>query len=121
MALFIGKPHPCRPRGDGVRSSATAWPSARPAGASCPPATRFYQMNRGHLRADGPLLVTRTRSRIRTSSRSGLGERTVKQAFNTSDRPHKIPRCIEWVTSPHAGAGDVLAPRHQHRRLSRVP
>jgi len=39
--------------------------------------------------------------------------------FNTSDMAHKIPRCIEWVSSIHAlEPGDVLATGTNHRGLS---
>ena len=41
------------------------------------------------------------------------------QNFNTSDMAHKIPRCIEWVTSIHAlEPGDLLATGTNHRGLS---
>jgi hypothetical protein len=41
------------------------------------------------------------------------------QNYNTSDMAHKIPRCIEWVTSIHSvGPGDVLATGTNHRGLS---
>ena len=44
---------------------------------------------------------------------------TLKQNFNTSDMAHKIPRCIEWVTSIHTlEPGDVLATGTNHRGLS---
>jgi 2-keto-4-pentenoate hydratase/2-oxohepta-3-ene-1,7-dioic acid hydratase in catechol pathway len=44
---------------------------------------------------------------------------TVKQNFNANDMAHKIPRCIEWVTSIHAlEPGDVLATGTNHRGLS---
>src|SRR5204862_264650 len=44
---------------------------------------------------------------------------TVKQNFNTNDMAHKIPRCIEWVTSIHTlEPGDVLATGTNHRGLS---
>ncbi|HLQ31264.1 MAG TPA: fumarylacetoacetate hydrolase family protein, partial [Chloroflexota bacterium] len=43
---------------------------------------------------------------------------TVKQSFNTSDMAHKIPRCIEWVSSIHTlEPGDVLATGTNHRGL----
>ena len=42
----------------------------------------------------------------------------LKQNFNTSDMAHKIPRCIEWVTSSHTlEPGDVLATGTNHRGL----
>jgi 2-keto-4-pentenoate hydratase/2-oxohepta-3-ene-1,7-dioic acid hydratase in catechol pathway len=41
------------------------------------------------------------------------------QNFSTSDMAHKIPRCIEWVTSIHTlEPGDVLATGTNHRGLS---
>jgi 2-keto-4-pentenoate hydratase/2-oxohepta-3-ene-1,7-dioic acid hydratase in catechol pathway len=43
----------------------------------------------------------------------------VKQDFNTDDMAHKIPRCIEWVSSIHSlEPGDVLATGTNHRGLS---
>ena len=43
----------------------------------------------------------------------------LKQSFNTSDMAHKIPRCIEWVTSIHSlEPGDILATGTNHRGLS---
>ena len=43
----------------------------------------------------------------------------VKQSFNTDDMAHKIPRCIEWVTSIHTlEPGDILATGTNHRGLS---
>jgi len=44
---------------------------------------------------------------------------TLKQNFNTSDMAHKIPRCIEWLSSIHAlEPGDVVATGTNHRGLS---
>ena len=43
----------------------------------------------------------------------------VKQSFNTDDMAHKIPRCIEWVTSIHTlEPGDILATGTNHRGLN---
>src|SRR5665213_3351732 len=43
----------------------------------------------------------------------------VKQNFNTDDMAHKIPRCIEWVTSIHTlQPGDILATGTNHRGLN---
>ena len=43
----------------------------------------------------------------------------LKQNFNTSDMAHKIPRCVEWVSSIHAlEPGDVIATGTNHRGLS---
>jgi 2-keto-4-pentenoate hydratase/2-oxohepta-3-ene-1,7-dioic acid hydratase in catechol pathway len=44
---------------------------------------------------------------------------TIKQDFNTSDMAHKIPRCIEWLSSIHTlEPGDLLATGTNHRGLS---
>jgi hypothetical protein len=41
------------------------------------------------------------------------------QNFNTDDMAHKIPRCIEWVTSIHTLLpGDILATGTNHRGLN---
>jgi 2-keto-4-pentenoate hydratase/2-oxohepta-3-ene-1,7-dioic acid hydratase in catechol pathway len=43
----------------------------------------------------------------------------LKQNYNTSDMAHKIPRCIEWVSSIHTiEPGDILATGTNHRGLS---
>jgi hypothetical protein len=43
----------------------------------------------------------------------------VYQNFNTDDMAHKIPRCIEWVTSIHTLLpGDILATGTNHRGLN---
>jgi 2-keto-4-pentenoate hydratase/2-oxohepta-3-ene-1,7-dioic acid hydratase in catechol pathway len=42
----------------------------------------------------------------------------LRQNFNTNDMAHKIPRCIEWVSSIHTlEPGDVLATGTNHRGL----
>src|SRR3990172_3894611 len=87
-----------------------------------PPAgNTFYQMkSRDTFAPLGPWIVTadevpdphRLQVRLRVN-----GE--VKQDFNTSDMGHRIPRCIEWVTSIHAlEPGDVLATGTNHRGLN---
>src|SRR5579864_8701307 len=44
---------------------------------------------------------------------------TLFQDFNTDDMAHKIPRCIEWVTSIHTlEPGDILATGTNHRGLN---
>jgi 2-keto-4-pentenoate hydratase/2-oxohepta-3-ene-1,7-dioic acid hydratase in catechol pathway len=43
----------------------------------------------------------------------------LKQNYNTDDMAHKIPRCIEWITSIHdLEPGDILATGTNHRGLS---
>jgi 2-keto-4-pentenoate hydratase/2-oxohepta-3-ene-1,7-dioic acid hydratase in catechol pathway len=44
---------------------------------------------------------------------------TLMQNYSTSDMAHKIPRCIEWVSSIHPlEPGDVLACGTNHRGLN---
>jgi len=86
-----------------------------------PSGNTFYQMkSRDTFAPLGPYLVTADEIAdphqlpIRLSVNG-----TVKQSFNTNDMAHKIPRCIEWVTSIHAlEPGDVLATGTNHRGLS---
>ncbi len=86
-----------------------------------PPGNTFYQMkSRDTFAPMGPYLVTADEIAdphalaIRLSVNG-----TVKQSFSTSDMAHKIPRCIEWVTSIHTlEPGDVLATGTNHRGLS---
>ena len=43
----------------------------------------------------------------------------VMQNFNSDDMAHKIPRCIEWITSIHTlHPGDILATGTNHRGLN---
>ncbi len=86
-----------------------------------PSGNTFYQMkSRDTFAPIGPYLVTadevpdphRLQVRLWVNG-------TLKQNFNTSDMAHKIPRCIEWVSSIHAlEPGDVLATGTNHRGLS---
>jgi len=87
-----------------------------------PPAgNTFYQMkSRDTFAPMGPYLVTA--DEIRDPHRLQIRlwvNGVLKQNFNTSDMAHKIPRCIEWVSSIHAlNPGDVLATGTNHRGLS---
>ena len=86
-----------------------------------PSGNTFYQMkSRDTFAPIGPYLVTADEIsdphhlQVRLSVNG-----TIKQNFNTSDMAHKIPRCIEWVTSIHAlEPGDILATGTNHRGLS---
>jgi 2-keto-4-pentenoate hydratase/2-oxohepta-3-ene-1,7-dioic acid hydratase in catechol pathway len=87
-----------------------------------PPAgNTFYQMkSRDTFAPIGPYLVTADEvpDPHRLSVKLWVNGQ-LKQDFNTSDMAHKIPRCIEWVTSIHAlEPGDVLATGTNHRGLS---
>jgi 2-keto-4-pentenoate hydratase/2-oxohepta-3-ene-1,7-dioic acid hydratase in catechol pathway len=87
-----------------------------------PPAgNTFFQMkSRDTFAPIGPYIVTADEIRDPHNLQIKLwvnGE--VKQNFNTSDMAHKIPRCIEWVTSIHTlDPGDILATGTNHRGLS---
>ena len=87
-----------------------------------PPAgNTFYQMkSRDTFAPIGPYIVTADEIADPQNLQIRLWVNgTVKQNFNTSDMAHKIPRCVEWVTSIHAlEAGDVLATGTNHRGLS---
>jgi len=86
-----------------------------------PPGNVFYQMkSRDTFAPIGPYIVTADeiadphRLQVRLSVNG-----VIKQNFNTSDMAHKIPRCIEWVSSIHTlEPGDVLATGTNHRGLS---
>jgi 2-keto-4-pentenoate hydratase/2-oxohepta-3-ene-1,7-dioic acid hydratase in catechol pathway len=86
-----------------------------------PTGNTFYQMkSRDTFAPIGPYLVTADEIRDPHHVQIKLwvnGE--LKQNFNTDDMAHKIPRCIEWVTSIHAlEPGDILATGTNHRGLS---
>jgi len=86
-----------------------------------PSGNTFYQMkSRDTFCPLGPVLVTADEIKDPHHLQIKLwvnGE--LKQNFNTDDMAHKIPRCIEWVTSIHTlEPGDVLATGTNHRGLS---
>jgi len=87
-----------------------------------PPAGNvFYQMkSRDTFAPMGPCLVTADEIPDPQKLQIRLWVNgTLKQNFNTSDMAHKIPRCIEWVSSIHTlEPGDVLATGTNHRGLS---
>ena len=87
-----------------------------------PPAGNvFYQMkSRDTFAPLGPYLVTADEipdpQKLQVKL---LVNGTLKQNFNTSDMAHKIPRCIEWMSSIHTlEPGDVIASGTNHRGLS---
>jgi 2-keto-4-pentenoate hydratase/2-oxohepta-3-ene-1,7-dioic acid hydratase in catechol pathway len=87
-----------------------------------PPAgNTFYQMkSRDTFAPIGPFLVTADELPDPNKLQVRLwvnGE--LKQNYNTSDMAHKIPRCLEWITSIHAlEPGDIVATGTNHRGLS---
>ena len=86
-----------------------------------PAGNTFFQMkSRDTFCPIGPYLVTAdeipdvNRLQIRLWNNG-----TLMQNFNTSDMAHKIPRCIEWLTSIHTLLpGDIIATGTNHRGLN---
>ena len=86
-----------------------------------PAGNTFYQMkSRDSFGPMGPYLVTADeiedphKIQVRLWVNGAL-----MQNYNTSDMAHKIPRCIEWVSSIHTlEPGDVLACGTNHRGLN---
>jgi len=87
-----------------------------------PPAgNTFYQMkSRETFAPMGPFIVTPDEVKDPNHLQVRLWVNgTLMQDYNTSDMAHKIPRCIEWVTSIHPlEPGDVLALGTNHRGLN---
>ena len=86
-----------------------------------PTGNTFYQMkSRDSFAPMGPYLVTADEIRYPHHLQIRLWVNDVlKQDFNTGDMAHKIPRCIEWVTSIHTLLpGDILATGTNHRGLN---
>jgi 2-keto-4-pentenoate hydratase/2-oxohepta-3-ene-1,7-dioic acid hydratase in catechol pathway len=86
-----------------------------------PPGNVFFQMkSRDTFAPMGPWIVTADeikdphKLQIRLWTNGQL-----MQNFNTDDMGHKIPRCIEWLTSIHTlEPGDVIASGTNHRGLN---
>jgi 2-keto-4-pentenoate hydratase/2-oxohepta-3-ene-1,7-dioic acid hydratase in catechol pathway len=81
----------------------------------------FYQMkSRETFAPIGPYLVTA--DEIPNPQKLAIklwNNGQLFQDFNTDDMAHKIPRCIEWVTSIHTlEPGDILATGTNHRGLN---
>jgi 2-keto-4-pentenoate hydratase/2-oxohepta-3-ene-1,7-dioic acid hydratase in catechol pathway len=87
-----------------------------------PPAgNTFYQSKARETFAPiGPYIVTADEVRDPQNLQIKLWVNgTVKQNFNTNDMAHKIPRCIEFISSIHTlEPGDVLATGTNHRGLN---
>src|ERR1043166_6542188 len=87
-----------------------------------PPAgNTFYQMkSRETFAPIGPFIVTADEIRDPHKLQVKLWVNgTIKQNFNTDDMAHKIPRCIEFVSSIHTiEPGDILATGTNHRGLN---
>ncbi len=86
-----------------------------------PAGNTFYQMkSRDTFGPMGPYIVTADEIKDPHNLQVRLWNNgTLMQNYNTSDMAHKIPRCIEWVSSIHAlEPGDVLALGTNHRGLN---
>ena len=86
-----------------------------------PPTNVFYQMkSRDTFAPIGPYIVTA--DEIKDPHKLPIvltNNGTVMQKFNSDDMAHKIPRCIEWVTSIHTlQPGDIVATGTNHRGLN---
>jgi 2-keto-4-pentenoate hydratase/2-oxohepta-3-ene-1,7-dioic acid hydratase in catechol pathway len=85
------------------------------------PAPGFFAMkSRDTFAPIGPWIVTKDevpdpqKLQIRLYNNG-----TLMQNFNTSDMAHKIPRCIEWLSSVHSlEPGDIIATGTNHRGLN---
>ncbi len=89
---------------------------------SLPPAgNTFYQMkSRDTFAPIGPFIVTADEipdpGHLQVKLWNGS---KLMQNYNTDDMAHKIPRCIEWLSSIHTlEPGDVLATGTNHRGLN---
>ncbi len=81
----------------------------------------FYQMKaRDTFAPIGPYLVTADEIPDPNNLQVKLWNNGVlMQDYNTSDMAHKIPRCIEWITSIHTlEPGDIVALGTDHRGLN---
>jgi 2-keto-4-pentenoate hydratase/2-oxohepta-3-ene-1,7-dioic acid hydratase in catechol pathway len=81
----------------------------------------FYQMKARETFAPiGPCIVTADEVPDPQKLQVKLwNSGTLMQNFNTDDMAHKIPRCIEWVSSIHTlEPGDILATGTNHRGLN---
>src|SRR6266568_8319299 len=86
-----------------------------------PPGNVFFQMkSRDTFAPIGPFLVTKDEIRDPQKLQIRLWNNgTLMQNFNTDDMGHKIPRCIEWLTSIHTlEPGDIIATGTNHRGLN---
>jgi 2-keto-4-pentenoate hydratase/2-oxohepta-3-ene-1,7-dioic acid hydratase in catechol pathway len=86
-----------------------------------PPGNVFYQMkSRDTFAPIGPVLVTADEVPDPDNLQIKLWNNgKLMQDYNTRDMAHKIPRCIEWITSIHTlEPGDILATGTNHKGLN---
>ena len=85
-----------------------------------PPGNTFYQMkSRDTFAPVGPWIVTADEIKDPHNLSVKLWNNGVlRQSFNTSDMAHKIPRCVEFISSIHPLVpGDLLPTGTNHRGL----
>jgi 2-keto-4-pentenoate hydratase/2-oxohepta-3-ene-1,7-dioic acid hydratase in catechol pathway len=81
----------------------------------------FFQMkSRDTFAPIGPWIVTADEIKDPQKLQIRLWNNgALMQNFNTDDMAHKIPRCIEWLTSIHTlEPGDIIATGTNHRGLN---
>ena len=86
-----------------------------------PPGNTFFQVkSRDTVAPIGPYIVTADEIEDPQNLQVRLWNNgTLMQDFNTDDMAHKIPRCIEWLSSIHTlSPGDLVATGTNHRGLN---
>jgi len=85
-----------------------------------PPGGFFHMKSRDTFAPIGPYIVTADEIRDPQKLQIRLWNNgTLMQNFNTDDMGHKIPRCIEWLSSIHTlEPGDIVATGTNHRGLN---
>ena len=86
-----------------------------------PPGNTFFQVkSRDTFAPIGPYIVTADEIEDPQNLQVRLWNNgTLMQDFNTDDMAHKIPRCIEWLSSIHTlSPGDLVATGTNHRGLN---
>ena len=86
-----------------------------------PPGNTFFQVkSRDTFAPIGPYIVTADEIDDPQNLQVRLWNNgTLMQDFNTDDMAHKIPRCIEWLSSIHTlSPGDLVATGTNHRGLN---
>jgi 2-keto-4-pentenoate hydratase/2-oxohepta-3-ene-1,7-dioic acid hydratase in catechol pathway len=85
------------------------------------PGNVFYQMkSRDTFAPIGPFLVTADEVKDQDNLQIKLWNNgRLMQDYNTRDMGHKIPKCIEWITSIHTlEPGDIIATGTYHKGLN---
>src|SRR6202023_1519124 len=80
----------------------------------------FHMKSRDTFAPIGPYIVTADEIKDPQKLQIRLWTNgTLMQNFNTDDMGHKIPRCIEWLSSIHTlEPGDIVATGTNHRGLN---